>query len=432
MFGKKLASVLTLALLITTMFVSSAFAAEVVNLNVDYVEVNGHKVENNERIEVSRGETLDLEVKVSGPAEIAGQDNYVENVQIQALLVYQYSQYDGSVQDMTNTFDLQYGSTAVKDLSVKIPVRMDAEDDMLLHLTVYADNKAAYSLTYRLDITGIEEENAVLITEAYLSPSTVMAGRGTQATVKVRNYGDDALDDVTLIISIPGLNIQTVETLDELDADEKETFESMVLRIPCDAKPGVYDVVYTLKFDEYESTTFTDKVVVVESVDCGAASSQDETGKTMITVPESQSVAIGTTGVAYPVVIANMGNNAKSYQLSVSGIETWGTVRIDPASTVVVPAGKTQTVFLYVTANENAQPGDKVFKLIVNDGNEQKEIPLTASIVGKSNDWSGLKKVLEIGLIILVIILLIIGLIVGFNKLRGNDEDDDEDSKTYY
>lgn len=431
MFGKKLASVLALALLITTMFVSSALAVEQVNLDVDYVEINGHEVEDNERIEVRRGETLDLEVKVRGPDEIEGQDNFVENVQIQALLVYRYSQYDDSVQDMSRTFDLQYGSTAVKDLSVKIPVRMDAEDDMLLHLTIYADNKAAYTLSYRLDVRGVEREEAVLITEAYLSPSTVMAGRGTKATVKVRNYGDKTLDDATLIVSVPGLNLRDVETLDEIDADAKETFESLVLRIPCDAIPGTYDVVYTLKFDEYESTTFRDQLVVIESVDCGAVS-EDETGKTMITVPESQTVNIGTSGIAYPVVISNAGNNDKSYQLSVTGIENWGTVRMEPASTVVVGAGKTQTVFVYVTANENAQPGDKVFKLIVNDGNEQKEIPLTANVVGKSSDWSGLKKVLEVSLIIVVIILLLIGLIIGFNKLRGNDEDDDEDSKTYY
>ncbi|MCA9478614.1 MAG: hypothetical protein KC535_05695, partial [Nanoarchaeota archaeon] len=69
----------------------------------------------------------------------------------------------------------------------------------------------------------------------------------------------------------------------------------------------------------------------------------------------------------------------------------------------------------------------------VSSDGEQKVIPLSV-IVSENNNagsWDGLKRVLEIGLIIVVIVLILIGLIVGFNKLRGND-DDDEDAKTYY
>lgn len=428
MFGKKLMSALALTILMMSLFGGIVASADVVNLGVAYVEINGHKVEDNERIEVRRGETLDLEVKVVAPEEILGEDNYVENVQIQSLLVYKYSQYDDSVQDMTKTFNLQYGTTAIKDLSVQIPVRMDAEDDMLLHLTVYADNMAAYSLTYRLDIRGVDDDAAVVITEAYMSPSSVMAGRGTKVTVKVKNYGDEDLDDVTLIARIPALNLQDVETLDELEADEKETFENLILRIPENTVPGVYEVIYTLKFDEYESTTYKDTITVLASeVETSASSSS----KSMITVPSTQTIAAGTSGTAYPIMITNMGKDAKAYQLTVQGMDAWGTARFDPASTVVVPAGQTVTAFLYVSANEDVS-GEKVFQLTVNDGAEQEQISLTANIAENGSDWSGLKKVLEVSLIVLVIILIIIGLVVGFNKLKGsNDEEDDED-KTYY
>ena len=156
--------------------------------------------------------------------------------------------------------------------------------------------------------------------------------------------------------------------------------------------------------------------------------------KTMITVPEAQSVTPGNAGSVYPVVIANLGKEAKAYQIGVSGVETWGTARVDPSANVIVAAGNTATVFIYVSANEDVQAGQKVFKVSINDGTEAKEIPLTANVTEKeASNWGGMQKTLEIGLVVLVIILIIIGLIVGFNKLRGSDdEDEDEDAKTYY
>lgn len=423
MLGKKIMNVFGLLMVVMALFSASVLAVDPANDIIKYIEINDNKVEDGDRLEVRLGETLDIVVKVEGPAE---------GVLIETALVYEYGQYDNSVRDQTRTFNVDAETVAYKELSVQIPIRMAKMDDALLHVFVYSANREAFIYTFPLNIEGVEREEAVLITEAYLSPSTVMAGRGTKATVKVKNYGDKALDDVTLLVRVPGLNLQDVETLDEIEENEKETFENLVLRIPCDAKPGVYEVVYTLKFDEYESTTMTSSLTVIPAEDCGATSTQEETGKTVITVPDNQMLTVGNAGVAYPVVITNMGNNAKSYQLTVQGVESWGTARIDPSSTVIVNAGQTATAFVYVSANENAQAGEKIFQLTINDGVEQKQIPLKATIsADSSNDWSGLKKVLEVGLIILVIILIVIGLIVGFNKLRGNDEEDD-DEKTYY
>ena len=43
-----------------------------------------------------------------------------------------------------------------------------------------------------------------------------------------------------------------------------------------------------------------------------------------------------------------------------------------------------------------------------------------------------MKRGLEIGLIILVVLLVILGLIIGFNKLKGSDEEESGEEKTYY
>jgi len=62
-----------------------------------------------------------------------------------------------------------------------------------------------------------------------------------------------------------------------------------------------------------------------------------------------------------------------------------------------------------------------------------KQIPLTAN-VQKTSGFSGtsLKRGLEIGLVVLVVLLVILGLIIGFNKLKGEEEEDSESTKTYY
>jgi uncharacterized membrane protein len=266
-----------------------------------------------------------------------------------------------------------------------------------------------------------------------------MAGRALSALVKVENIGTSDLDDgLTLTVSVPELNIRDTETLDKLDADESETFEKIILRFPSDATPGNYVVEYTVKFDEYETVTKTDVVTVTpcESVACGAAPAQEE-GTTVIQIPNTQVVYQSGAESVYPLMINNMGNSAKAYTIAVSGVDAWGTSRVDPGSSIVIPAKSTATVFLYVAANDKTEAGEKYFKVTVGTEGDMKEIPLSAQVRAsednaQSNDWSGLKRTLEVALIILVIILILIGLIVGFNKLRGSGNEEDEDAKTYY
>jgi uncharacterized membrane protein len=154
--------------------------------------------------------------------------------------------------------------------------------------------------------------------------------------------------------------------------------------------------------------------------------------KTVITVPESQDLAIGTTGAVYPVMISNLGSTAKTYTLTATGAESWGTVRFDPGAVVIVQPESVKTVYMYVAANENAQAGAQVFKLSVDGQGESKQVLLSANVKdGVAKSYDGLRRGLEIGLIVLVIVLIILGLIIGFNKLRGG-KDDEEDSQTYY
>ncbi|MFH1409102.1 MAG: FixG Ig-like domain-containing protein, partial [Nanoarchaeota archaeon] len=242
-------------------------------------------------------------------------------------------------------------------------------------------------------------------------------------------------------VSIPELGISASDFIDELEADDKSTTsEELYMRIPTCTEPGLYDVKVTVTYDDGDEIASTTEVIEVrEDESCG----QDDDKpvmeqQTVITVPRTQSVAAGQ-GAVYPVTISNTGSKTKTYALTVSGIDAWGTYRVDPSNVVVVPAESAKTVFVYVNANEEAATGAYTFGLTVTSGEDSKVVNMEAVVSGGSDDndaagFGNVKKGLEIALVVLVVVLVILGLIIGFNKLRGDDNDDDEETQgqTYY
>ena len=113
--------------------------------------------------------------------------------------------------------------------------------------------------------------------------------------------------------------------------------------------------------------------------------------------------------------------------------------RFDPGAFVVVEAGEMETVYLYVTANDDSQNGEKVFMVSVETSGDEKQIALTANVVGASDEEEespvadlDMRKALEIGFIVLVVLLIVLLLIVGFNKLKGSEEPEEVSGQTYY
>ena len=428
----KFLSIMMVALLAFAMLPGFVAAEDPVDLEILYIKIDGetHNVYDDlteHVLEVRRGETLPIRVRVAANAD-------VDDVQIIATISgYEYSEFEtDKVLQQTRTFDMKAGREKSIDMELQIPVKMDNDEagDIPTKLRIFVTDRAdlVKVFEYNLDIQGVEREEAILIKEAYLNPSDeVMAGRALSALVKVENVGDNDLDSVTLIVSVPELRIQDTETLDELDAGEKATFEETILRFPKATEAGIYTVEYKVKFNDYYSVVETDTVEVLAD-----GSEAEEDDKSFITVPSTQTIA-GDAGAVYPITINNAGKNANSYMIDVQGVDGWGTARVDPSATVIVQPGNSETVFLYVAANDDAQAGNKVFQLSIESDDMVKQVPLTAVISADDvKEWDGLKRTLEIGLIILVIILILIGLVVGFNKLRGSDDDDDEDAKTYY
>ena len=101
---------------------------------------------------------------------------------------------------------------------------------------------------------------------------------------------------------------------------------------------------------------------------------------------------------------------------------------------LVIGSGESKAFTVFVSANDDAPTGSQTFTVTISSGAKVlKQLPLSVDVQEGASGATSLKRVLEVGLVVLVILLVIIGLIIGFSKLRGDDEDAEEgDEKTYY
>jgi len=420
------------SLMFLVLIVAMTTMVAAVNLNVNYVKINGEEmsqaINRTNNLQIERGEDVTVKVCIKATQN-------VKDAQIEAdIYGYRYSTRDSQkVSDTTPTFNLDQNDTVCKTLNVQIPEKMDM-DYYKLRVRVGDRDSTSFENNYELHVAGIARSSAVQVKDFTIDPKEIIAGRAFTSMIKVRNYGDDDLTDLKATISVPSLNIETSEYMDELNADDSKTFEELLLRIPECAKPGTYDVVFTIEFDEYEETTTRGTIKVLSSETCGAVAPNNNVPaaqRTVITVPNYQEITQGTS-VVYPIMITNPMNTAKTYTITVSGTSNWASSRIDPGSVVVVSAGSSKTVYLYVSALANAEIGDKAFTLTIDSSDgDTRQVPITAKITKNAgstdSNWNSVKNGLEIGLVILVIILIIIGLIIGFNKLKENKNEKGEE-----
>lgn len=338
----------------------------------------------------------------------------------------------------TESFDMKAGVTYVKDLTIKLPSRMEQGKTYTLRVRVSGQSGSEVNKDYNIYVNS--EMHAMLIKDVIFSPDTeVVAGRSLLAEVQVKNVGMRDEESFKVKVSIPDLGVSKTAVIDELDSDETTTTEPLFLRIPDCAAKGEYPVEISVEFNDGDDSTTTEETIkVVAGESCPAVPGKTETSKTQIALPSTQDVSAGSE-VVFPVLLTNTGSSSKTYSVVVRGVESWGTVRVEPGMTQVVNAGQTSAVYVYVTPNKDTALGQKVFFAEILSGSENNQVPLTANVVKASSSASlgGVKKALEIGLIVFVVILVILGLIIGYNKMKDNGENDELDSEdgssqTYY
>ncbi|MCC7574484.1 hypothetical protein KO361_02740 [Candidatus Woesearchaeota archaeon] len=416
------ASIMAVLLVVTLVPLASAY------LEIEQVRINGDVANDYDDLYVERGDEIKIRVVLQAEEE-------VRQAYLGAYLSgYRYAHYEPNmVMTHTNTFNVPAGNKRAFDLTLKVPMDMQQKDAKLRLILFDENSDSVITYNYQLSIYGSDERAAVQIRNFFVSPSdSIEAGRALSFKVQVKNYGNYDLDHVTVKVAIPELNIQTYETIDWLKKEETQSFESLLLRIPQDAKAQDYEVIATVEYDRFQVTSQKQLVTVTrtESLEKGVD------GVSVITMPESVQVIAGSQqyqGSLYPILIENKGASSKTYVLSVSGHEGWATATFEPSSVFVVKGGQSQTAYLRLRADDDVVAGDKILKISVASGEEMQETTVLASVKNLEektvSDWNT-RQVLEWALVILIIVLIVLGLVVVFKKMRKNN--DDEDDQTYY
>jgi hypothetical protein len=409
------------------------------------VEINDRVVRNDVTVlkAFERGEDLDVSIEF-----VSLQD--AEDVQIMAFMTGYHRGHRSTddVFDMTSTFDVDANVSYRKTLSLRIPqdFEIDSGDELKLRVEISDKFSGSYMREYNLKIDALRD--SVVIQDVVLDPaSSVQAGRGVFASVRVRNMGSRTEESIKVEVSMPALGLRATEYIDELESDEATTSEDLFLRIPSCTEEGQYTVIAKVTYadgDEVISTEDTIRVTADEACDLngdddddnGTPSNGNSQDKTVVTVPGKQDVVQGTSGSVYPIIIQNSGKTDRSYELTASALDSWATYRFDPGAFTIVKAGETKTVYLYVTPKADATAGEKVFMVNVKTSNDEKQIALSANVIASQKEeqpaFGDLTKILEIGVIVLIVLLIVLGLIIGFNKLKDKDEPEEVSGQTYY
>jgi uncharacterized membrane protein len=436
-----------LVLLVAILAMSGAVSA--LNANIDFVKVDGDELAPglNTVQAQERDNTYEVRVKVTALTDI-------DNAEIEAMM----SGYDHNdrVSDVSDVFDMKANVSYTKKLELKLPSRIESDQ---YRLRIYIRDRAGDELQQDYYVLVDTARHSVQIKDVDLDPAgEVEAGRSVRVLVDVRNYGQLDEDDVKVEFGIPELGLKALPDYLDIEADETKVSEELYLRIPVCTEPGQYTGQVKITYDEGDEVETQNVMIdVVESPVCEAnqpaaqqpaqqptqqqPAQQPAQEKTVITVgAQSQDLTRGEGGAIYPITFTNSGSESKTYVVAVTGADDWATVKISPLQTVTVGAGESKSVYVYVSAKETAEAAEHMFTVDVKDasGNVVKQIPMSANVVdaqGADESSSGLKKALEIGLIVLVVILIVVALIVVFTRKKDDEEEEAEDEisgQTYY
>lgn len=403
------------AILALTLFLAAISAATALPLDLERVEFDDITLKDDSinRLSVERGEDYELEIRFTPEQDL-------DDVEVRAFISgFEFSDIE-DISDHTPIFDAEANVTYVKRLDLKIPDDVD-EDDYKLRVVIsdrFSDEFVA-NYNFHIDVP----RHALKIEDVVFSPgNAVKSGSALLTTVRVENKGEKSQDDVRVTVSIPGLGVTATEYIEEIDdGDEEEETEEIFTRIPKCAKAGNYDVVVDVEYNQRRyKVTERAVITVLEDETC----TEDKVQPTTITLGNQvQSVIAGQTAI-YPITVTNAGRTSKTFTVTIQN-NNWATVSITPTSTLVVPAGQTQTIFVNVQPGEDTPAGAHSLQATVSTGDHVQELTLTSNIT--EQERSSLKGAFEVVLIILVVLLVIIGIVLIIGHLRGKEQ-----PETYY
>lgn len=403
------------AILITIAMAGIASAAEL-PLRIDKVEVDDTELFTDQinRLAIERGQETDVAVVITALEDIS-------DVEVEVFISgFEYNDWERA-NAITGPKDFEQDVTY--KFRFKVPISDEFEEDNY-KLRVLVTDRYSGELLQNYNLKIDVPRHSLMVDDVVVNPEgSIKAGSALLVSARIENKGEKSEDDVKVTVKIPDLGVSATEYVNEIDNDDEEETEEIFVRIPRDAKPGLYDMTVDIFYGEgYFKETVKKTIQVTEGDTYTPAKASIVLGSQLESIKQGESAA-------FTVTITNNAKTSKSYTVAVAQPE-WATIKITPSSTIVLEAEKTQAINIFVEANRNAPLGAQVITAAISSSGETLEqLPMTVNITKAPG--SLLRTIFTVLIIVFIVILAIIGLIIGFNKLRGGEEEEPK-AETYY
>ncbi|UCD20981.1 MAG: hypothetical protein JSW08_00320 [archaeon] len=340
-----------------------------------------------------------------------------------ARVIVDISDNSGDLRYETRKFNVYAGLEYAEFLSLDIPSdwKVDGTDDFVMEVEIKADDRV--SGVNEAEIDGVVQRLArqLRIMNLNLRHQVVEAGDELEASVVVKNTGEEEAEDVYLRASVADLGISQIFYLGDLaaydnDDDEDTVSKTIVLDIPRNAQSGAY----ALELEAYNRNLRTWETVgfVVERY--GVVSGDIEVTPQVT----RNDVRAGDTAT-YSLIVANNDVTEQRILVSVSNTEDWATTEVLPASFDLEP-GESRLVTINVNVESDAVEAEHLFSVEVEHGEDSQRFNFIAN-VGDGKGYFGFRDaLLTIGIVLAAIIVIL--LIVLLTR-RANEERPEE---SYY
>ncbi|MDP3881364.1 MAG: hypothetical protein Q8Q31_00605 [Nanoarchaeota archaeon] len=329
---------------------------------------------------------------------------------------------------VTERFDVVSGGIYTKHMTVRVPSNIDPDEALDLDISVTSRNNGEGD-SETISLLAQRESYLVEILDVD-ADSRVVSGETLSLDVVLKNRGRHFAEDTFVRARIPALGIEERAYFGDLSAVDQPIIDGhedrldkedsaarrILLRIPSNAKPGVY----TIEVEAYNAdstTTVTKKVAVVGSGD-----------ESMVVSPAKSKTFRAGGSAEYSLTLVNSGNKVKVYTVTIDAPS--GLVANTNSPILAIPAGSTDTVKVDVSA---AKAGVYDFTVTVqSDGELVSKESFIANVeksgVGGTTIGGNTTVLLTVILAIIFIVLLVVLIVL----LTRKPERQREVGESYY
>lgn len=304
----------------------------------------------------------------------------------------------------TEEFDLSKEEEEEKTLDIEIPDDAD-EGQYEVYLRASSDEGCLLEETYDLEIT--REEDSLKLDKVGFD-STINAGEDFSVAVTTLNNGQNDQEDVQATVEMEDLDLSQTSQYFDIEEDEKIT-QYFTLTIPENTEQGEYKLNIEVGNEETQVT----KEYTVELT--GEEEIEDEEAEV------SASISAGETskefnageGNTFHLEVTNTGDKAETFEFSSAGTTGWATHSIEP-KVATIGSGETESVYLYVSANEDAEEKEHSLTFYVKENGETVESrTLNAVVEGTEEEGAPELGAQQVGMWIFAIVIVIVAVLFG-------------------